>query len=176
MQRAILSSFLSRSFSHPTLILLRPLRAFTTTHATLTSNHPITHEAPTTPRDPYPSLSVRHAPDSTLTDPYPNLPPIPRPNEDPVVTRARLLYQSRKRGMLENDLLLSTFARERLANMTDAQVKEYDALLDEPDWDIYYWAIGKKEVPEKWERSEVFGMLKEHVKNRGKVVLRMPDL
>ena len=48
--------------------------------------------------------------------------------------------QSRKRGTLESDLLLSTFASEKLANMTKVQLEQYDKFLDENDWDIYYWA------------------------------------
>ncbi|KAF8533050.1 Flavinator of succinate dehydrogenase-domain-containing protein [Trichophaea hybrida] len=54
--------------------------------------------------------------------------------------RARLLYQSRKRGILETDLLLSTFAHEHLSTMTKEQLEQYDRFLDENDWDIYYWA------------------------------------
>jgi succinate dehydrogenase flavin-adding protein (antitoxin of CptAB toxin-antitoxin module) len=48
--------------------------------------------------------------------------------------------QSRKRGILESDLLLSTFAAENLPGMTEAQLSQYDRFLDENDWDIYYWA------------------------------------
>ena len=59
----------------------------------------------------------------------PNLPPpspIPRPNETVEKMRARLVYQSRKRGTLESDLLLSTFAQQELPNMSEAELKEYD--------------------------------------------------
>ncbi|KAK4190639.1 putative early meiotic induction protein 5, mitochondrial precursor [Podospora australis] len=66
--------------------------------------------------------------------------PLRRVGEEPDVMRARLLYQSRKRGTLESDLLLSTFASSHLSSMTPAQLKEYDLFLDENDWDIYYWA------------------------------------
>ncbi|KAJ4306169.1 Succinate dehydrogenase assembly factor 2 mitochondrial [Collariella sp. IMI 366227] len=66
--------------------------------------------------------------------------PLRRVGEDPATMRARLLYQSRKRGTLESDLLLSTFASAHLATMTPAQLTEYDLFLDENDWDIYYWA------------------------------------
>ncbi|KAL1837562.1 hypothetical protein VTJ49DRAFT_3643 [Mycothermus thermophilus] len=66
--------------------------------------------------------------------------PLRRVGEDPSTMRARLLYQSRKRGTLESDLLLSTFAAAHLATMTPAQLAEYDRFLDENDWDIYYWA------------------------------------
>jgi hypothetical protein len=48
--------------------------------------------------------------------------------------------QSRKRGTLESDLLLSTFADTNLATMNPQQLQQYDLFLDENDWDIYYWA------------------------------------
>lgn len=48
--------------------------------------------------------------------------------------------QSRKRGTLESDLLLSTFADTHLARMSAKQLQQYDLFLDENDWDIYYWA------------------------------------
>ncbi|KAL9125531.1 MAG: hypothetical protein Q9217_005270 [Psora testacea] len=66
--------------------------------------------------------------------------PLRRTGEDGNTMRARLLYQSRKRGTLESDLLLSTFADANLARMTPQQLQQYDLFLDENDWDIYYWA------------------------------------
>ncbi|KAI7153998.1 DUF339-domain-containing protein [Hortaea werneckii] len=66
--------------------------------------------------------------------------PLKRTGEDASTMRARLIYQSRKRGTLESDLLLSTFADEHLADMTPKQLQQYDLFLDENDWDIYYWA------------------------------------
>ncbi|EIM89038.1 DUF339-domain-containing protein [Stereum hirsutum FP-91666 SS1] len=90
--------------------------------------------------------------------------------------RARLVYQSRKRGTLESDLLLSTFAREWLGGMEEAELREYDKLLDEPDWDIYYWATKKRAPPERWANSSVLEKLVVHARNEGKAVRRMPDL
>ncbi|KAI1773469.1 DUF339-domain-containing protein [Hypoxylon cercidicola] len=66
--------------------------------------------------------------------------PMRRTGEDDATMRARLVYQSRKRGTLESDLLLSTFADAYLATMTRDQMAELDRFLDENDWDIYYWA------------------------------------
>ncbi|XWW96386.1 hypothetical protein V2A60_004360 [Cordyceps javanica] len=66
--------------------------------------------------------------------------PLRRVGETDTTKRARLLYQSRKRGILESDLVLSTFAAQHLPTMTTAQLTEYDLFLDENDWDIYYWA------------------------------------
>lgn len=126
--------------------------------------------------DPYPDLGIRHAPQMELETPYPNLPPIPRPNESIDKKRARLRYQSRKRGILETDLLLSTFATEHLEGFTMEQLEQYDKLLDEPDWDIFYYATDKKTIPERLQDNQVLKMIREHAKNESRTILRMPDL
>ncbi|XP_064480769.1 succinate dehydrogenase assembly factor 2, mitochondrial-like [Ornithodoros turicata] len=89
-----------------------------------------------------------------------------RTNETLEVQRARLLYQSRKRGMLENDLVLSTFAAKYLNTFTEEQLQKYDMLINLPsnDWDIYHWATGKKEAPLELQ-NEILDLLKAHVKN-----------
>lgn len=58
---------------------------------------------------------------------------------EPTANEALVTDQSRKRGTLESDLLLSTFADANLATMTPKQLQQYDLFLDENDWDIYYW-------------------------------------
>ncbi|XP_064144035.1 succinate dehydrogenase assembly factor 2, mitochondrial isoform X1 [Loxodonta africana] len=75
------------------------------------------------------------------------LPPWQERTDESIETkRARLLYESRKRGMLENCILLSLFAKEHLHRMTEKQLNLYDRLINEPsnDWDIYYWATGRR--------------------------------
>lgn len=107
------------------------------------------------------------------------LEPLPRPGEDTETKRARLLYQSRKRGILETDLILSKFAKLHLKNLNREQLEEYDKLLDEADWDIFYWATRNeqmKKCPEHWEQSEIMAMVREIAENREKEVLRMPQL
>lgn len=51
--------------------------------------------------------------------------PIVRTGENLETMRARLLYQSRKRGILETDLLLSRFAEEYLGTMDMEHLKQY---------------------------------------------------
>ncbi|GAA5810186.1 hypothetical protein MFLAVUS_003605 [Mucor flavus] len=126
--------------------------------------------------DPFPNLAIRHSAESALDSSYPNLPPIPRPNETTENKRRRLTYQCRKRGILETDLLLSTFAKLWLPKFELEQLVEFDKLLDEPDWDIFYWATNKKPVPERWQESKVLEMVKQHAKNEDKKILRMPNL
>ncbi|PQE19114.1 tpr repeat protein [Rutstroemia sp. NJR-2017a BBW] len=79
--------------------------------------------------------------------------PLRRTGEDDGKMRARLLYQSRKRGTLESDLLMSTFADTYLPKMTSSQMAQYDLFLDENDWDIYYWAT-QEPTPTSRETAE----------------------
>jgi succinate dehydrogenase assembly factor 2 len=52
--------------------------------------------------------------------------PLDRTGEDEKTMRARLVYQTRKRGTLETDLILSTFAKEHLDTMSVEQMKQFD--------------------------------------------------
>jgi hypothetical protein len=78
-------------------------------------------------KDPW---SLPHTPEhiASTTSPADTPPPkpLPRPGELIDTTRARLVYQSRKRGTLESDLLLSTFAREHLGAMDAKELSEFD--------------------------------------------------
>ncbi|XP_027624546.1 succinate dehydrogenase assembly factor 2, mitochondrial [Tupaia chinensis] len=107
------------------------------------------------------------------------LPPWQERTDESIETkRARLLYESRKRGMLENCILLSLFAKEYLHRMTEKQLNLYDRLINEPsnDWDIYYWATEAKPAPEILE-NEVMALLRDFAKNKNKEQrLRAPDL
>ncbi|KAJ7439370.1 DUF339-domain-containing protein [Mycena latifolia] len=126
--------------------------------------------------DPWP---LPHTPEHLASTTSPDIPPpapLPRPNEPVATLRARLVYQSRKRGTLESDLILSTFAREHLQSMSEHELREYDKLLDEADWDIYYWATEERTPPERWAGSPILEKLKIHARNEGKVVRRMPAL
>lgn len=90
----------------------------------------------------------------------------------------RLVYQSRKRGMLENGLLLSTFAARYLKDLDKKQTQLYDDLINQPtnDWDIFYWATNVKPTPEEFN-NEIMDLLKKHVSNdRREQRLRQPGL
>ena len=99
-------------------------------------------------------------------------------NESIDVKRRRLLYQSRKRGMLENCLLLSHFASVHLANFNEHDLDLYDKLINTPsnDWDLYHMALGKIETSAEYE-NHVMDLLKQYVKNEQKQKrIRQPDI
>ena len=45
------------------------------------------------------------------------------------------------------DLILGSFAQERLAALNDADLRQYDALLSENDHDLYQWVTGQSAAP-----------------------------
>ncbi|KAF4555856.1 Succinate dehydrogenase assembly factor 2-like protein [Elsinoe fawcettii] len=67
-----------------------------------------------------------------------------------------LTDQCRKRGTLESDLLLSTFADANLGSMSREELQQFDLFLDENDWDIYYWAT-QEPSPTSQEYAEGAG-------------------
>lgn len=95
------------------------------------------HASSSTAKDPFPlpfdpalaaaAAEARAArnPEDVIED-WAMPPPLDRTGESPDVLRARLVYQTRKRGTLENDLLFSTFARDNLPTMTVKEMQEFD--------------------------------------------------
>ena len=109
----------------------------------------------------------------------PTIPQYVERNEEGIdVKRARLVYQSRKRGMLENGLLLSTFVKKYLHEFDDKQLQLYDHLINLPtnDWDIFYWATGAKPTPAEFD-NEVMDLLKKHIRNEDRQArIMQPEL
>lgn len=61
--------------------------------------------------------------------------------------RKRLLFRAQHCGMKENDIMLGGFAEARIANLSDDQLARFEALLDQPDNDVYNWISGRTPIP-----------------------------
>ena len=73
---------------------------------------------------------------------------------------------------MESDLLLSRFADKYLKTMTMEELDEYDKLLDEADWDIYYWATKNYKItplPDKWKDSKILKEIQKIANNDEKL-------
>ncbi|KAH3673229.1 hypothetical protein WICMUC_003796 [Wickerhamomyces mucosus] len=115
----------------------------------------------------------------TTNDQKIKIEPLKRINETLNIKRQRLIYQSRKRGILETDLLLSRFSQKYLFKFNEDELNQYDLLLDELDWDIYYWATKNYSItplPTKFQNSSVLKLLQDFSENKEKIVMRMPNL
>lgn len=84
-------------------------------------------------------------------------------SKDPVRLK-RLRYRSWHRGFKEMDLILGHFADSELQNLNDAELDEYESLIDEPDRELYKWMTGEEVVPSRidtalFRRIAAFGHL-----------------
>lgn len=75
--------------------------------------------------------------------------------------------------------MLGTFAHKELHTFTEAELKEYDMILNEHDneWDMYAWMVGKKPLPDYLEASTMMAKLITFAKNEGKELrIELPPL
>ena len=63
----------------------------------------------------------------------------------------RLRMRSWRRGTKEMDLILGGFADRMLESLDADQLKTYEELLEENDQDLYSWAAGVDDPPEKYK-------------------------
>jgi antitoxin CptB len=64
--------------------------------------------------------------------------------------RRRLLYRSRRRGTKEADILLGGFAAAHLGALSEDDVRQFEALLEESDPDLMRWIGGIEEPPQRY--------------------------
>jgi antitoxin CptB len=65
----------------------------------------------------------------------------------------QLRYRAWRRGFREHDFLMGTYADTKLAQQDDAGLDAFEALLDQADWDVYYWIVGQKPVPQAFQSA-----------------------
>ena len=72
----------------------------------------------------------------------------------------RLSFRAWRRGFREADLILGPFADLRLKSLDDAQLEEFETLLNVPDQDLFAWIVGRVPTPPEWQ-GEVMRMIQE---------------
>ncbi|OMJ21444.1 Succinate dehydrogenase assembly factor 2, mitochondrial, partial [Smittium culicis] len=93
------------------------------------------------------------------------------------IARKRIIYKSRKRGILEVDLIFSSFVSDSASTLTLPQLLLLEELLEvSNDWDLFYWASGQKPVPDHINANPMFAQLAQYVKDKNNLIMRMPDL
>jgi antitoxin CptB len=67
------------------------------------------------------------------------------------VRRRKILFRAWHRGTREMDLLMGRFADAALAGLTDAELDEFERLIDVPDGDLFSWIMGEAEAPPDYD-------------------------
>lgn len=70
--------------------------------------------------------------------------------ETPEARLKRLRMRSWRRGTKEMDMVLGPYADANLAQMDEATLTLYDALLEEYDPDLYLWVSGARPCPPEY--------------------------
>ncbi|MEO1660492.1 MAG: succinate dehydrogenase assembly factor 2 [Pseudomonadota bacterium] len=73
--------------------------------------------------------------------------------------RRKLKFRAWRRGFREMDLLMGSFADAFIADLSEADLAEFERLLSTPDWEVYAWLIGQKDVPGNYQ-SELLSRMK----------------
>jgi len=64
--------------------------------------------------------------------------------------RRRILFRAWRRGVREMDLVMGRFADAHLPLMSEAELGEFERLLDVPDQQLFAWVLGAEPAPREF--------------------------
>jgi len=73
--------------------------------------------------------------------------------------RRKILFRAWHRGMREMDLIMGRFADSAIADFSDAELDEFERLIEVLDRDLLGWITGEIALPENYD-TELFRRLK----------------
>jgi antitoxin CptB len=65
--------------------------------------------------------------------------------------RRKILFRAWHRGMRETDLIMGRFADAEIGDMSDAELDEFERLIEVLDRDLLSWITGEAPVPENYD-------------------------
>ncbi|MDB5594738.1 MAG: flavinator of succinate dehydrogenase family protein [Hyphomicrobiales bacterium] len=73
--------------------------------------------------------------------------------------RRRVLFRSWHRGMREMDIIYGKFADSEIAKLSEAELDDYEVLMELPDRDVLMFVTGEADTPESFD-TPVFRRMK----------------
>ena len=67
--------------------------------------------------------------------------------------RRRLLFRAWHRGIREVDLIMGGFADAHIADLSEAEVDEFERLMDVAEPDLLAWVMGAIETPAEFDTA-----------------------
>lgn len=78
----------------------------------------------------------------------------------------RMRFRAWRRGFRELDLIMGGFADTHAETMSEAEIADFERLLEEPDQEVYAWIIGAQHTPEEYD-TPVMARLKAFEPEKG---------
>ena len=72
----------------------------------------------------------------------------------------KLKFRAWRRGFREADLILGPFADKHVASFSPAELDWFEALLEQPDQDLYGWIVGTAPTPASYD-GEIMNRIKQ---------------
>lgn len=76
-----------------------------------------------------------------------------RTSADLDVRRRRILFRAWHRGIREMDLVMGGFADVEIGGLDDAELADFERLMDVQDADLIRWVTGEEPVPAELDTS-----------------------
>jgi len=67
--------------------------------------------------------------------------------------RRRLLFRAWHRGMREVDLITGRFADAHIAALSEAEIDDFEQLMDVPEPDLLAWVMGSVKTPAAYDTA-----------------------
>jgi antitoxin CptB len=67
--------------------------------------------------------------------------------------KRRLLFRSWHRGIREMDLVYGRFADANIAGLSEAELDDYERLLELPDQQVFEWVSGAQMLPPEYDTA-----------------------
>jgi antitoxin CptB len=81
------------------------------------------------------------------------------------VRRRKILFRAWHRGTREMDLVMGRFADAMLPRMAEAELEQFERLIELPDQDLFSWIMGEADAPAAHD-TPLFRKLKDYNRHR----------
>jgi antitoxin CptB len=80
--------------------------------------------------------------------------------------RRKILFRSWHRGMREMDLIMGRFADSAIADLSEAELSDFENLIELPDRELLAWVTGEVDVPGQFDTAVFRRMRDFHLSRR----------
>jgi antitoxin CptB len=67
--------------------------------------------------------------------------------------RRRILFRAWHRGIREMDLIMGRFTDAAIGTMSDAELDDFERLIEVPDRDLFRWITGEDATPSNYDTA-----------------------